>query len=210
MKANYSLLAMAVLAVGAVGLSGVAAWRATLGAEFSRETPRAADYAATASAAGGTQLNALSDGTVTLEEYNAAVDATASCVRAAGVDASVQAGAGLKPASVVLPPAASLAEADRARAIWTDCEKEHAEAVQTTWALQQGERTAAQFEEAHRLLSRCIQERGAVLSDGFLSVDDLNVLMTSAGSHSEQDAKVFEAYRACRESVTEQTGHRLP
>ncbi|MBI2765593.1 MAG: hypothetical protein HYX53_06740 [Chloroflexi bacterium] len=173
--------------------------------------PRPQDFAATAvTRTTSEQAAALADGTVTLEEYEGAIQQTAQCAKLSGVDVQVEPGKGMRPSSLGFTAEGTLADAESSRQRLEKCKAEYMKAVETTWALQKANASTDEQLAAHALVTACIQDRGVVVEDGFLSIEDLNTLMLKREKMTTADRDLFEAYRACRDTVMEELGYLLP
>jgi hypothetical protein len=110
------------------------------------------------SSASADQVQALSDGLVTLEEVNSAVARTADCAIARGVKIELRPGSAVVPASLGFA-APTLDQAEAARVVLEECKSAHLNAVQQVFAAQ-NRPTAAQAAEGRVLLGACMTERG--------------------------------------------------
>lgn len=209
----------AAAALSFVAVLVVAAATFVLGQAFGAdgESALATDEDAVEASGGGT-LSAKAESTpaavviVTLEQYNAAVQATAACAEAAGVAVAVEPGKGLQPARLTFT-APTHGDAEAAKAALDACEAEHLNDVETAWALQQANQPDDAVHQAFSLLTECMVAKGAhgpQFDDGFFSRDELNELTPRIHEHRPGDMELFEHYLSCRGQVTAETGFYLP
>ena len=203
-------LVSAILVTAALSTLAGFAWVNAAGNQSEAALPSSAEYASLASQRTTTdQAPVIEDGVVTYDEYEAAIAQTATCAQQAGVRTIVEPGRGQRPSSIEFV-AATLADADVSRARLDDCKARYLDDIEMTWALQNAQPTEQEQREAHRLLSACIESRGAVIDDGYLSVDDLNSLMLKRDAMTDSERAVFDAYLQCRAAVMEELGYVLP
>lgn len=151
-------------------------------------------------------------GRVTQQEYEAAIQQTAACAREAGVQIEMDAGAGLRPSSIGFAASGSIQDAEAAKSKLDKCRSQFLTAVETTWAFQQASASTSDVQRAHQRLTQCMIEQGAVIADGFFSVDDLNQLLVKSTSkdRTEADLVLFNQYSRCRSVVATELGYTLP
>lgn len=142
---------------------------------------------------------ALEDQSITPDEFDAALQATASCMEDAGFTAEIDPGAGLRPGTVRFR-AASDEEWRRGMPAHKVCMAEHLDAVAITWGYQLYQRRPAESVlDAAR--ADCMRANGADVGATFtaIQVRDLQV------SGDDPD-DLLGAYGACLRPLQEQYG----
>jgi len=151
-----------VFTILAASMVGSLAWMAftSYGPELSQSKNLPAGSAAVAprnrpQEASPEQQAALADGTVTWEEYAAAVQANTECIRAQGIPVSDPQ---LLPGKVLNGTAGRFAtedEMNRASPKILECNAEHLNAVATRWTIQSAP-SPAKLEAARKALRECL------------------------------------------------------
>lgn len=152
LTALCGLVAVALLAVGAVAVAGSRSLADPSRTDSAVALGRAAPHAA------AQQTAALADGRVTREEYDNAVGAAVSCMVARGHSASLVPGDGRQPASLTFSvaslDAAGLAESDLA-----ECKQRYTVNLLAVW-IEQNRPTPQEAADARRFVASCIAGRG--------------------------------------------------
>jgi hypothetical protein len=199
-----------IAAFCATALGGFLLVRATQHGDAQSALPTAEEYAAVqAGRTTSEQARAIADGNVTFQEFEAAIQRTAECASQAGVAIEIQPAVGKQPSSIGFR-SGTLADAEAARTKLDECKAQYLREVETTWALQHAAPSSEEMTTAHRRLTECMTGLGAVVGDGFFSVDDLNTLMLKNEKRTSQERFTFDVYRRCRNVVAQEVGYVLP
>lgn len=169
------------------------------------------------------QRAALSDGQVDDAEYQAALEATAACMEAEGLNVTIVPGEGAAPDTLeVEMPAEDGSPASGpsrfAAAAASECEQRHLTPIVRARHLQQ-QNDRAGTDAALALLSTCMRERGVGLESDYTlsSLDarlyDATMAATAAhgdGPEAPEAEQWLRAHRECRRFVESELGYRVP
>ncbi|MGK2966173.1 MAG: hypothetical protein ACSLFM_11300 [Tepidiformaceae bacterium] len=160
------------------------------------------------------QAEAMSDGVVTLAEYESAIQSFYACVSAAGIEPESEPSAGLRPSTFGyrVGDADGVPDAETVRAAMAsigECRFAHVEDLSVAWAGQQANMPQSVIAESLTHLNECLAGHG--LTERFDDRDRLQRAVSDArGAERATHLAFHRAYQSCRTTVYEAVGYELP
>lgn len=156
----------------------------------------------------------MSDGVVTLAEYEGAIQRYYACVSEFGIIPDPEPAKGLRPSTfgLIIPDADGVPDKETVSyysAKIGDCRFAHVEDISVAWAGQQATMDPTTVAESLKLVEGCLADAG--VDAEFPSVTAVSDRLMSAKDSSAGDTAFLLTYlRTCRLWVEEQTGYSLP